>query len=224
MTDQYGGQIQNVDGVVIAGDAYKNLHLYEAIASSSATLVSQSARIGGRYLYKFLTSSSLSSTVVPVPFFSLGASSSRGNTGSQSDYEGNVKSGGITQIKHNGTAWEISILRNDTSAFSIYVFTEAGSVNTSEQYGIQFFNASGECTFDSRARPLQINCYLNASHTNSARLNYPGNQLRYIRTRFKPIWGIDQWTRYFCLTTGDHIQVVKLPERCQVTQFSSIGA
>ena len=126
----------NNDEVLISSDT-RNLHFLGKYSSPSLT--NSSTAYGG---FRELTYT-ITSTVVPVPFFNMPTA----------DYYG------IIGIKNTtGNTWEIKLIRSGVGSVypSLYVFVDARGVVATDTYGLIVYMDDGTPAFDSRRNPLVV--------------------------------------------------------------------
>jgi|21_taG_2_1085346.scaffolds.fasta_scaffold13103_4 hypothetical protein len=146
----YGFEATNNSGDVLISSETRNLHFLGKYSSPSVT--NSATAYGG---FKEL-SYTITSTVIPVPFFDMPTT----------DYYG------IIGVKNTtGNTWVVKVIRSGTSSTypSLYVFVDARGVSSSEGYGMQVLQDDGSASFDSRKEPLVI--------TGGTAVTHPSNPL-----------------------------------------------
>ena len=146
----YGFEATNNSGDVLISSETRNLHFLGKYSSPSVT--NSATAYGG---FKEL-SYTITSTVIPVPFFDMPTT----------DYYG------IVGVKNTtGNTWVVKVIRSGTSTTypSLYVFVDARGVSSTEGYGMQVLQNDGSASFDSRKEPLVI--------TGGASVTHPSNPL-----------------------------------------------
>jgi hypothetical protein len=141
----FGVDVKNDSGHVIISDSIPSLHFmgkatYEGVVyRRSTSFVGYGGSLQGVSVYKYTTSVNN----LPIVFIK------------PSNY--GLFYGVLTQF-FNGSVWEILITQSSTSDTppELYIFTSAVSTNvpTSEQFGLQTFDTSGNVMFDGRYPPL----------------------------------------------------------------------
>jgi len=135
----FGIEFLNENGQILISDGLKTLHFW---GKPSANLASSDSTAGGSFLYTYFVT--VSSSYVPVPFFTIP------NTSSQ--LVGNTR----VNYQNNNNRWRIEILTNVQSAPEVYVFIEPNAAITQQDFGAQLFNGGGVMTFDSGRLPLTV--------------------------------------------------------------------
>jgi hypothetical protein len=146
----YGFEATNNSGDVLISSETRNLHFLGKYSSPSVT--NSATAYGG---FKEL-SYTITSTVIPVPFFDMPTT----------DYYG------IVGVKNTtGNTWVVKVIRSGTSSTypSLYVFVDARGVSSTEGYGMQVLQNDGSASFDSRKEPLVI--------TGGTAVTHPSNPL-----------------------------------------------
>mgnify|MGYP003324492376 CR=1 FL=1 len=135
----FGIEFVNENGQILISDGLKTLHFW---GKPSANLVASDSTAGGSFIYVYYVT--VSSSYVPVPFFSIP------NTSSQ--LVGNTR----VSYQSSNSRWRIELLTNVQSAPQVYIFIEPNAAIVQQDYGARVFNGSGVITFDSGRLPLVI--------------------------------------------------------------------
>jgi len=146
----YGFEATNNNNKVLISSETRNLHF---LAKYSSPSVSNSASAYGGFKELSYT---ITSTVIPVPFFTMPTA----------DYYG------IVGVKNTtGNTWVVKMIKSGTGTTYpvLYVFVDARGVTSSESYGMQVLQNDGSASFDSRKEPLVI--------TGGASVTHPSNPL-----------------------------------------------
>jgi len=146
----YGFLATNNNNEVLISSDTRNLHFLGKY--SSPTLTNSATAYGG---FKELTYT-ITSSVIPVPFFDMPTN----------DYYG------IVGIKNtSGDNWEVKLIRSGTNSTypSLYVFVDARGVAATDDYGLIVYKDDGTVSFDSRRGPLVV--------TGGAAVTHPSNPL-----------------------------------------------
>tara|TARA_R110000823_G_C15921359_1_gene498700 strand:+ start:420 stop:1340 length:921 start_codon:yes stop_codon:yes gene_type:complete len=146
----YGFEATNNNNKVLISSETRNLHF---LAKYSSPSVSNSASAYGGFKELSYT---ITSTVIPVPFFTMPTA----------DYYG------IIGVKNTtGNTWVVKMIKSGTNTTYpvLYVFVDARGVTSSESYGMQVLQNDGSASFDSRKEPLVI--------TGGASVTHPSNPL-----------------------------------------------
>ena len=146
----YGFEATNNNNKVLISSETRNLHF---LAKYSSPSVSNSASAYGGFKELSYT---ITSTVIPVPFFTMPTA----------DYYG------IIGVKNTtGNTWVVKMIKSGTGTTYpvLYVFVDARGVTSSESYGMQVLQNDGSASFDSRKEPLVI--------TGGASVTHPSNPL-----------------------------------------------
>ena len=136
----------NNNEVLISSDA-RNLHF---LVKDTSPIVTNSATAFGGFVELTYT---ITSTVLPVPFFNMPTSGHYG----------------IVGIKNTtGNTWKIKLIRSGTSTTypALYVFVDARGIDNfvTDTYGLIVYMDDGTAAFDSRKGPLVVTGGTSVTH------------------------------------------------------------
>jgi hypothetical protein len=137
---------------MLISSEFKNLHFVQKKTSPDYIDSNSNGLFGGSKVMRYRFS--LSET--PVPFFYVPSGNSCAVTAVRS-----VSSG----------VWDIEVVTDGANP-EIYIFATAAVTTSSDSYGVQVFNNSGEVTFDNRATPLMVTGLLSVSQPTQPSSSY----------------------------------------------------